>query len=135
MPGTPCSQMAALPPVVVSSPPVPHSVVVPGMSARSPTPTPVPGAAAILVRVQAPVRDRCRTHVAGLSPPVTTGIQIPPAPSGANRSGCCTGQGATKRFQHRPFQRARTRCPSAPFAGEMPDTQTLLPDTARTSSS
>ena len=37
-------------------------------------------------------RDRCRIQVAGLSPPVTTGIQIPPAPSVANRSGCCTGQ-------------------------------------------
>src|ERR1700734_3808791 len=113
----PCSQMAASPPVVVSSPPMPHSVVVPGTSARSPTPTPAPGPAAILVRVQVPERDRCRIHVAGLTPPVTTGIQIPPTPSGANRSDCCTFQGARNRAQRLPPLRpARGGDPGHPDA-------------------
>src|ERR1700716_4108080 len=127
--------MVAPPPAVVSRPPLPHSDVVPGMRARSPTPTPAAEPAAILVRVHRPARDRCRIHVALSRPPVTTGIQIPPAPSEANRSGCCTPQGAMTLFQRDPSQWARTSRPFCPLGGEIPDTQTLVRDTARTSSS
>src|SRR5580704_4415281 len=125
--------MAASPPEVVTMPPVPHSVVVPGTSARSPTPTPDPRAAGICVRVQSPSRDRCRIQVGELFPAVTTGIQTPPPPSVANRSACCTGHGDMNRRQHLPFQCASTRCPFALFTGVVPDTQTLCRETARTS--
>ncbi len=130
-----CAQMVASPPAVVSSPPLPHSDVVPGISARSPTPTPAPGPAAIGVRAHRPPRDRCTIQVSGSVPPVTTGIQIPPAPSEAKRSGCCTVQGATNLLQRAPSQWASTRCPASPLAGEVPDIQTLVRDRARTSSS
>src|SRR5258708_39817231 len=127
--------MVASPPAVVSSPPLPHSDVVPGMRARSPMPAPPVEPAAIGVRVQWPARDRCRIHVAVSRPPVTIGIQIPPAPSEANRSGCCTAQGDTNLFQREPSQWPRTTRPFCPLAGEIPDTQTLVRDTARTLSS